>query len=58
MHGSKISLLDHLVSAQQHRSRDGKTECLRGFQVDKKVEFVRLVDRKIACRFTFRILST
>jgi len=43
-------LFDHLVGAQQNRQRDRETECLRGFRVDKEIEFIRFFEWKIARR--------
>src|SRR5262245_31604871 len=40
--------LDHLVGAGKQRGRDVEAERLRGLEVHKKIEFVRLLDRKTA----------
>jgi hypothetical protein len=39
--------LNHLIRPQQQRLWDGDSECLRGLQVDPKLEFSRLLDREI-----------
>ena len=34
-------LLDHFISGRQQRFRDGKAECLGGFEVDEQLELGR-----------------
>jgi len=50
--------LDHVVGAQQERSREGQAEGLRGLEVDDQLELGGLLDRQIGGLAPFRIRST
>ena len=49
----QISLYD-LVSAQQDRSRNVQTQSLGGFQIDRQLEFCRVLDWKTGWLFAFQ----
>jgi hypothetical protein len=40
-------LFDHLICPNQQRLRKGDTDRLGGFQVDRQLEFCRLLDGKV-----------
>jgi hypothetical protein len=44
----RARLLDHAVSPQQHRLRDGEAERLRRLEVDDQFELRGLLDGKVA----------
>jgi len=41
-------LFDHLVGGRKQRRRNLQAEDFRGFQVDRQIEFGRLLERKFA----------
>ena len=47
--GRSPASLDHLVGAGEQRGRDGEAERLGGVQVDRQLEFGRLLDGQV-CR--------
>src|SRR5215203_1665576 len=53
---SKWSLFDHLVGASEQRGRHRKAKRLRGLEVDKKLKFGGLLNRKIGGVYPFQDL--
>jgi len=51
-------LLDHLVCPRQHVRRDRETDLLGSFQIDHKLELLRLLDWQLGRLGALRILST
>src|SRR5262252_9841917 len=46
--GDIAPLLDHLVGAGEERSRYVDAKCLRGLEIDNKVELARLIEGNVA----------
>jgi len=53
-----LTLLDHLIRAEQQRGWDGKPESLGGLEVDDELELGGLLDGRSAGLAPLRILST
>ena len=51
-------LPDHSIRSRQHIRRNRQADLLGGFQIDHKLELLRLLDRKVAGLAPLRILST
>src|SRR5262249_31552842 len=45
---AKNALFDQIIGAGENCSRNGEPQCLRGLEVDHKIELGRLFDRKVA----------
>src|SRR5262245_39512426 len=44
---------DHFIGAQEKRLRNSEADCLRGLEIDQKVEFGRLLYRNVARLLAF-----
>ena len=48
------SSLDHLVRASEQAIRRIDADCLRGFHIDNKLKFCRILDRQVPWLFAFQ----